>query len=303
MSDEPKPLKPASPAGAPLKRPGLPGAGLGAAAKGPRPPRPALQPPPVSEGSLRLRKHLMLGILITCVVLVGMIGYRLYMKYHVTVQGPRDIDSEFEKLQDTCKGASKDIFTIETKVWGRNEELKPEDFVAIKGKLAELRDAHDKMKDLLDLLHARGLDDSGTKAKIVPQWLQCKVWILDGADLLENPKPPDYGGLNIPMFVTSEKIRKAQKELADINTTKDEVIQRNDAAEIKTVRKKISDLRDAFRGHATKLQELDKYLVDGLARPDLTNKEAMELEQLRDDANKAQMSVVAAGKILQAFPE
>jgi DNA repair ATPase RecN len=103
--------------------------------------------------------------------------------------------------------------------------------------------------------------------------------------------------------VTSEKIRKAQDELKDINTTKDEVVKRNDPEEIKKTRKKLMDLREAFRGHATKLQELDKYVAEGLARPDLTNKDVVELEQLRDDANKAQMAVVAAGKMLQAFPE
>ena len=42
---------------------------------------------------------------------------------------------------------------------------------------------------------------------------------------------------------------------------------------------------------------------DGLARPDLTSKEVVELENLREEANKAQMAVVAAGKLLQAYPE
>ena len=121
--------------------------------------------------------------------------------------------------------------------------------------------------------------------------------------LLENQKPPEYGGLNVPMFVTSEKIRKAQEELKEINTLKDDVMKRNDPAEIKAQRKKITDLREAFRSYATKLQSLDQYVQDGLARPDLTSKEVMELDHLRDEANKAQMAVVAAGKLLQAYPE
>jgi hypothetical protein len=68
-------------------------------------------------------------------------------------------------------------------------------------------------------------------------------------------------------------------------------------------RKKIADLRDTFRALVTKMQDLDKYVAEGLARPDLTSKEVRELDQLRDDANKAQMAVKAAGTMLQAFPE
>ena len=70
-----------------------------------------------------------------------------------------------------------------------------------------------------------------------------------------------------------------------------------------TAAKKISDLREQFRGLVTKMQDLDKYVAEGLARPDLTSKEVIELEMLRDDANKAQMAVKAAGTMLQAFPE
>jgi hypothetical protein len=263
-----------------------------------------MQAPGPSAASLRLRKHLMLGIISTCLALGGMIAWRVWQKMHPKTRETIDVKEEFEKAMDTAKGASKDIFAIETKVWKeKSEDLKPEDFATIKTKLGELRDCHDKLKDLLDLLHARGLDDSAERQQIVPKWLQLKMWILDAADLLDNQKPPDYGGLSIPMFVTSEKIRKARAELGEINTLKDEIIKRNDPAEIKATRKKISDLRDTFRNHATKLQELDKYVAEGLARPDLTEKDVMELGQLRDDANNATMAIKAAGTILQAFPE
>jgi hypothetical protein len=294
MTDPQKPLPPGS-----RLRP----AGGAPAAKGPRPARPAAPPPGPSASSLRLRKLLMLGIIFTCLALVGMIGWRLWQRLHPRESTSIDVAAEFDKALDIGKGASKDIFSIQTKVWGQGKELTPEDFTTIKSKLAELRDCHDKLKDLLDIMHAQHKDDSAEHAAIVPKWLLVKMWILDAADLLENQKPPEYGGLNIPMFVTSEKIRKAQDQLKDINTTKDEVIKRNDPEEIKKTRKKLMDLREAFRGHATKMQDLDKYVAEGLARPDLTNKDVMELEQLRDDANKAQMAVVAAGKMLQAFPE
>src|SRR4029078_5016467 len=106
-----------------------------------------------------------------------------------------------------------------------------------------------------------------------------------------------------PMFVTSKKITKAQEELKEINTTKDEIIKRNDPTEIKTVRKKIADLREVFRAASVKLQDLDKYVADCLARPDLTSKEIMELDMLRDDANKARTAIKPSGDLLKACRE
>jgi hypothetical protein len=233
----------------------------------------------------------------------GAIVWKLVLKAKGKDKTSIDVDVEFDKAMDLSKDASKDIFSIETKVWGKNQDLTAEDFTTIKSKLDDLRVQHDKLKDLLDLLRARGLADSGSFQKIVPKWIQLKMWILDASDLVENQKPPEYGGLNIPMFVTSEKIRKAQTELMEIKTREAEIVQKNDPAEIKATRKKIADLREAFRSYVAKMQDLDKYVAEGLARPDLTSREVMELDHLRDEANKAQMAVKAAGTMLQAFPE
>lgn len=297
MSDEPKQL--------PARRPGLPGA-PGAAAKGPRPagasPRPPAGPPPVSAASLALRKRLLLGIVITCVALIGAIAWKLFRP-----RGPDritiDVKADFDKLKDASKDTSKAIFETQRKTWMKGEELKAEDFAVIKTRLGELREQHDKMKDLLDLIHARHLDDSADKAEIVPWWLQMKAWILDATDLLDNQKPPEYGGINIPMYVTADKIRKIKLELGEINTTSKTIAERNDPAEIKAVRKKIVDMREAFRTHVKKLEDLDEYVKNGLTRPDLSPKEVVELEQLREEANQGRMAMVAAGKLLQAFPE
>src|SRR2546430_12141056 len=99
MSDEPKPLSPA-------RRPGAP---LGAGAKGPRPVR-VSQPPPDSAGSLKLRKLLLLAIISSCLILGGMIGWRIWRNLHPTQKTAIDVDTEFDKAMDTAKGASKDIF-------------------------------------------------------------------------------------------------------------------------------------------------------------------------------------------------
>jgi hypothetical protein len=299
MSDQETPETP--PAAAPAR----PKLGAGGPAKGPRPAgaRPAFQQPGPSPASLRLRARLMLFILVTCVALVGLIGWRIYKKMHAGERVEINVQKDYEEAVDKGKDASKEILKLQAKVWDKNEELKPEDYTTIKAKLVELREAHEKLKDLLDIMHVRGLDDSAERAAIVPKWLQMKMWILDATDLVENQKPPEYGGLNIPMFLTSKKITKSQDELKELNTLKDEIIKRNDPAEIKATRKKLQDLRDTFRGLAAKMQDLDKYVAEGLARPDLTSKDVIELEMLRGDANQAQMAVVAAGKILQAFPE
>ena len=290
MSDQPKALPP--------RRPGAP-----APAGGPRPARPAPKPPAESAGSLRLRKMLLLGIVLSCLVLGGMIGWKIYQRMNPRQSSAIDVDDEFEKAMEASKGASKDIWALQSKVWLKSQDLTAEDYTAIKGKLDELRTQHDKLKDLLDILRQKKMMDTGSFQKIVPKWIQIKMWILDAADLLENQKPPEYGGLNIPMWITSEKIRKAQAELGEINTLKEEIIQKNDPAKIKETRKKIADLREAFRNYVAKMQELDKYVAEGLARPDLTNKEVVELDHLRDEANKARMAVRAAGDLLKAFPE
>src|SRR5262250_1058934 len=113
MTDE---LKPA--------RPGLARPGAGAGTKGPRPARPAAQPPGPSASSMRLRGLLMLGIIVACVGLAGMIGWRVWQRMHPKESTTIDVAAEFDKAMDTGKGASKDIFAIQTKVWGKNEELK-----------------------------------------------------------------------------------------------------------------------------------------------------------------------------------
>jgi hypothetical protein len=298
MSDEQKPLN------APRRLGAAGGAvGTGPKGQGPRPVRP-LAPPPVSGGSLALRKALLLGIVLACLGLGGAIAWKLYRKYHPG-DGPTSIDvgDVFDKIMDKTKGASKDIFKIQEKVWLKGEELKAEDFGAIKAKLGDLEDAEQKLGDLLSLLRRRNLQDSGDYPKILAHWLQTRMWIYDASDLLENQKPPEYGGLNVPMFVTSKKITKAQDEIKDINTTLDDVIKENNPEKLKATRKRIAELKETFRVCSVKMQELDKYIADSLARPDLTSKEVVELEMLRDDANKATMANKASGDLLKRVPE
>src|SRR6516225_9059913 len=138
------PQKPAAP-GTRIR----PTAGAPGAAARPRPARPAAAPPGPSASSLAMRKFLMLGIILACVGLSAAIGWRLWQRMHPRESISIDVAGDFDKALDLGKGASKDIFTIQNKVWLKGAELTPEDFTTIKAKLGELRESHDKMKDLL----------------------------------------------------------------------------------------------------------------------------------------------------------
>src|SRR5437868_4152675 len=167
MSDEQKPALPG-------RRLGAPGGAVGTGPKGPRPAR-SLQPPPPSGGSLALRKALMLGIIFACLGLGGAIAWRVWAKLHHKDRETIDVGAEFEKIMDRGKDASKAIFAIETKVWGKNEELKAEDFAAIKTEHAKLVTCEDELRRLLDLLRTKNLEDSQEKQQILPKWLQTRM--------------------------------------------------------------------------------------------------------------------------------
>jgi hypothetical protein len=277
--------------------------------RGPRPPRPGgarppAPPPGPSAASLRLRAHLMIGILVSCVVLGGLIAWKIWRITHPPESKSIDVADQFEKAMDLGKGASKDIFAIQTKVWGaKNEELKPEDFAKIKAKLADLRQCEDKLKELLELLRSRKLEDTGDYVAIIPKWLQVKLWILDATDLLDNQKPPEYGGLNIPMYLTVNKIKKLQEELKELEITKNDIIGRKDAAEMEKVRKRIKEIQAGFSEAGVKLQALDDYVKTGLTRPDLSPKEIDELNTLRDETNRTGMAIKQARELSSTFRE
>src|SRR5689334_19035181 len=113
-----------------VRKPGAPAA---PGAGGPPRPRPSMQPPPPSAGSMMLRKMLMLGIIFSCLGLGGAIAWKLWSRLHPSEgRGAIDVDKEFEAQMDRAKDASKEIFRTETKVWGKNEDLKPEDFELVK---------------------------------------------------------------------------------------------------------------------------------------------------------------------------
>src|SRR6185295_11616272 len=111
MSDEQKPALPP-------RRLGAPGGAVGTGPKGPRPAR-SLQPPPPSGGSLALRKALMLGIIFACLGLGGAIAWKIWRIGHPNTKEARDVGKEFDGIKDRSKDASKAIFAIETKVWGK----------------------------------------------------------------------------------------------------------------------------------------------------------------------------------------
>lgn len=281
----PPPGVPGRPGG--LKRPG-----------GPRPP-----PPPPKKPS-KLKAYLMLSILISTVVLAGLVGWKvikiLFPKQKVAV----DIEKETDAAMDKAKDASKEIFRIETKVWIMGEDITAANAVAISDQLEELLKVDDRFKELLDLLHSKKLESSGDWDRLVVCSLQVKLWILDATDVLELQKnAPEYGGLYIPMHRAMEGLKKANKELGELKVLRNEILQRNDPAEKAKVRARVSELKNQCAAYRDKLNSLDDYIKKGLARDDLSPKVIKELDDLRDDSSKAQMSMKEAQQMLSDLRE
>jgi hypothetical protein len=88
-----------------------------------------------------------------------------------------------------------------------------------------------------------------------------------------------------------QALLKAKTDLSEIETLSDQIVQRNDPAEFARTRERLKAIEAAFAACREKLNNLDKYVMEGLARPELTPKELPELGELRDDAAKAAMSV------------
>jgi hypothetical protein len=284
------PPKPAAPAG-----PGRPGL---------RPRPGGARPPPPPAKPSKVKAYLMLSILLATVGLSGAIGFKVYKILFPNKKPKIQVKEEAEAAFDKAKDASKEISRIETRVWVMGEDITAAMAVSLSDQLDELLKADDRIKELLDLLHHSQKQDSDEWDSLVNYSLLVKLWILDASDLLELQKnAPEYGGLYIPMHRAMEGLKKAQKEMGEIKTLRDEVLKRNDAAEKEKMRARVKELEGMFAGFRDKLNGLDDYIKKGLARDDLSPKVIKELDDLREDSSKAQMSMKEAKQILADLRE
>jgi 7-keto-8-aminopelargonate synthetase-like enzyme len=268
----------------------------------PRPNRPP-PPPPPSKPS-KLKGYLMLGIILSCVVLSGMVAYKIW-KYFQPHKAAVNIEVESKDAFKSAEDAQKEIFRSESKVWIMGDTLTAATAVAIGDHLEALRKSDERMKDLFDLMHLKKAEASSDWDTLVVYSLQVKLWILDASDLLDAIQKPEYGGLYIPMYRTMDSLSKAQKELKEIKIRRDELLaeaQADPAVRAKT-RARIQVLAEKFTALRDKLNELNDYIKKGLAREDLSPKIIKELDELREEASKAQMGFTEAGRLKQEFRE
>ena len=283
--------------GPPSAPPAAPPKPSGMKARGARP-----APPPAAKPS-KLKGYIMLGIIISTVVLSAAIAYKVYIRIFAKHKAAINVELEGKAAFDLATEAQKEIFRAESKVWISGETISAATAVMIDGKLEDLRQADERIKELLDLLHAKKQETSGDWDVLVENSLKVKLWILDASDLIETIKNPEYGGLFIPMYRAMDQQTKAQKELKEIKFQLDQILGQNDAELRTKTRARIEGLKQKFAALRDKLNELNDYIKKGLAREDLSPKVIKELDELRDEASKAQMGFKEAGNLRQQIPE
>ena len=266
-------------------------------------PRPNRPPPPPPSKPSKLKGYLMLGILISTVVLIGMIGYKVYRILFKPPKREINVEAASKDAFKRAEDAQKEIFRAESKVWIMGETISAATAVAIGDQLEELRKCDDGMKELFDWMHLKKAESSSDWDTLVTYSLQTKLWILDASDLLDNLKKPGYGGLYIPMYSTMKRLADSQKELKEIQIRRDELAaQAETNPELKKkTREKIGELKKRFADFRDQLNGLDKYIHDGLAREDLSPKIIKELDELHTEAANAQMAIKLAGTLASTF--
>ena len=256
----------------------------------PRSPRPAYVPPGESEGSKKLRKRLILWMLITCVALLGTLGVRLYQKLNKGERSVVNVKEEADSAWDKARDAGRDFLVMERKAAEAKDPLPAGDFEPLKERMVVLQQSHDKLKELLDMLHERGLAGAGTHGDVVKQWLQVKFWILDADDFLTSQKAaPAYGGYNVAMRRLSIRVQTVHDELKKLETTKADVQGSTDGAVRGNAISTLKRIEADFAAFAEECLKLEDYVKKGLAQDEISSTQIPELEPLREESTRAMM--------------
>ncbi len=255
-----------------------------------RAPASAPPSPQAGEGS-KIKKHLVIGILSSCFVLMVLIGVKVY---RILVQKDIvqiNVADEWKSAFDTAETASKDILRVEFKMWTQEKAaLTKEDLDLIKAKLDEMRKTEQTLRGLMDRLHEKQKMDSQEWQDIPPKLTRVKLWILDADDLLES-KAPDYGGYFIPMNRTVEASRKARKDLLEMEQAKAELGAATNAEEKDKAAKKVRQIEMTLKGLQEKFGKIEDYLKDGLAKDSLDPRQLPDIEVMREEANLVGMAI------------
>jgi hypothetical protein len=263
--------------------------------------------PPPNPKSLAMRRRILIGIAVTCFILISLIAIRLYFKLTALPKGFEiNVPAEMQLHIDRAKVAQQEIFNIEQKVWKDKAALTPEDLKAIQERRKALEEAHKGLDDLQRLVCEKV--DNGRASSDVREMglklLSIKLWILDADDVVEKPAPPEGpSGFFIPLHTTIDAWRSAQREVQNISKTRGEILQRNDAEEKKKARATLQDSFGVLTKAAQAFSDLDDYVRKGLAREDLTSDLLPDLGTIQDEAALVGQTIRMARDLKAEFPE
>jgi hypothetical protein len=258
------------------------------------------KPPPPPRPPSKVKAYLVYGIIISTVVLLGLIGWRVYVRLTTKVVPARNVKAEWENAWQKADTARKEIFRLESDVWVKGEELNRE---KIKAALVTLQNTSETYHELMDLMRKQGKLDSAEGQDIGGSQILLKTWIWDANGVIDAAsQPPKYGGLYLPMYATEKRMDAAAKRLKEIRDGLDEVLARNNKDEMLGIIKEIRKLREELASCRDEFLRLDEELVKGLTLPDLTEQALPDLKELRDFTSKAVMTFKEAGTIRSRLP-
>ncbi len=267
-----------------------------------RPPT-SKKPAPPPRPPSKVKAYLVIGIIVTSVVLIGLIGWRLYVRLTQKPAVVRNVKAEWENGWQKAKQAQRDMFKIESKAWVQGESLSAEDLANFKKGQATLQKTAETYHELTDLLRAQGKLNSQEAQDMGSTQILLKTWIWDANGVIDTAaQAPKYGGLYIPMYAAEKRMDAAAKRLKDIRDGVQEVLARNSNEEMLGLTKEIRKLREELASCRDEFLRLDEELVKGLTLPDLTEQALPDLKDLRDFTSKAVMTFKEAGTIRSRLP-
>lgn len=274
----------------------------------------ALPPPPQRPSTAKrivpppskAKTYVVVGLLVAVVAILGWGGWIVFrlVKGRKPAPSARNVATEWANAFTKAKMSFKDTFAIQSKVWFKGEDLTSEDLEKIRSGLKDFRAASDKFHELNKLVLDQGKGPSKQTEEMGARLPELKLWILDAAAVVEgDAKPPEYGGLYIPMYRTVARYDKAVARLKQILDAHPEIIQRNDKEEWKRTRQEIMELEGEFSACQEKFGGLVDYVREGLASPDLSGKDLQDLADLLEYASKSQMARKQGGDLRFKFRE
>ena len=248
------------------------------------------------------QRWVFVAIAACAVLLAGMIAFNLYERLRGA--GRVDLALEWEKALEGAQRAHADVLGIESKVWTKGDKLQPEDFERIRGALRALEEKSERMGEILEATYQKDRGGGLERTReLAPKLLEVKLWVLDGADLVDSEKdaaiPP---GFYIPLHAAIDASQQAQKDLSSLEKRKKEIQGREaDEKEKQGAEARLAEIQSALEKARGQLSKLEEYVKKGLARDDLTADQLPDLGLLRDAASDLSQAAGRAEELMRGF--